>query len=211
MRINQIDKERKTKMKIENRMKYGCIKEALIRWVLGTDGQDGEICDLLDAIPWDEEMDSVISWDDVYDEIKDSFGCRTDENNKHWDVAIILTDNNEFKRFDKFITKKTINVMDVYQGIIDKVNRLCNTKSEIVVHKFIGVENNVAQYKPLFHYCGNSLTSLANKVYDKLKVSDWEKDVFIDSVHCCLYNKSRTAFKSNNISDTLSLDVIKND
>ena len=197
-------------MKIENRMKYSRVKEALIRWVLGTDGHNGANCSLYDMIPWGEKIESVIPWEDVCDEINESFGCRTDENNKWWDAAIIFTNENEFKRFDKFITKKTNKVMTVYQGIIDKANSLCNTKFEIVVHKFIGVENNEAQYKPIYHYFGNSLTSLANKVYNELKVSDWENDMFIDSVHHSLYNKSRTVFKSNHAKDILGLDVKKN-
>ena len=88
---------------------------------------------------------------------------------------------------------------------------MCNTKFGIVVSKFIGVEKNEAQYKPIFHYYGNNLTSLANKVYDKLKVSDWENDDFIDSVHYSLYNKSRTVFKSNHLNEILGLDVKKND
>jgi hypothetical protein len=198
-------------MKIENKIKYCCVKEALIRWVLGTDGQDGATCELIDVIPWGKELESIISWDDVCDEINESFGNRTDENNKWWDAGLILTNVDELERFMSFITEKTNKVMTVYQGIIDKANRLCDTKFEIIVHKFIGVEKNVAQYEPIYHYFGNNLTSLANKVYDKLKVSDWENDDFIDSVHYSLYNKSRTVFKSNHLDVILGLDVIKND
>ena len=197
-------------MKIKNEMKYSCVKKALIRWVLGTDGQDGAICELTNVIPWNEEIESVIPWNDVYDEIKDSFGCRTDEKNKWWDVGIILTDNDEFKRFDKFITKKTTKVMDVYQGIIDRANSLCNTKFEIIIHKFIGNVISAAKYEQIYHYFGNSLTSLANKVYDNLKVSDWEKDNFIDSVHYGIYNNSFTVFKSNHLDAILRLEVKKN-
>lgn len=198
-------------MKIENKINYNYVKEALIRWVLGTDGQDGATCELLNVIPWGKELESVISWNDVCDEINDSFGWRTDENNKWWDVGIILTNTTELVRFNEFITKKTNTVMDVYQGIIDKANKLCDTKFEIIIHKFVGVENNVAQYEPIYHYFGNSLTSLVNKVYDKLKVSDWEKDNFIDAVHFGLYNNGRTVFKSNHVKDILGLEVKKND
>jgi hypothetical protein len=197
-------------MKFENKIKYTCVKEALVRWVLGTDGQDGGTCEVLGTIPWGEEIESVIPWEDVSEEIDECIGSRTDENNKWWDAGVILTNKDEFERFDKFITEKTNKIMIAYQGIIDKANRLCNTKFGIVVSKFIGVEKNEAQYKPIFHYYGNNLTALANKVYNELKVSDWENDDFIDSVHYDFYNKSSTAFKSNHIDAICHLDVIKN-
>lgn len=202
--------ERKTKMKIENKMKRSCVKEAIIRWALGTDGQNGGTSELIGVIPWGEELESVISWNDVCYEIEDSFGDRTDENDKWWDAGIILTKENELERFMSFIIEKTNKVMDVYQGIIDRANRLCDTKFEITVYKFVGVENSVAKYEPIYHYFGNGLTSLTNKVFDKLKVSDWEKDDFIDSVHYDLYNNSRTTFKSNYLDAILCLDVKKN-
>ena len=198
-------------MKIENKMNRVRVKEALIRWVLGTDGQDGATCELIDVIPWGKEIDSVISWGDVCDEINDSFGGRTDERGKLWDIGIILTNTEELLRFNAFITLKTQNVMKVYQGIVDKANSLCNTKFEIVVHKFDRVVNNEAVYEPLYRYFGNNLTSLANKVYDKLKVVGWEKDEFIDAVHYGCYNNHSTAFKTKYINDSLlMLDVKKN-
>lgn len=90
-------------MKIENKIKYNCVKEALIRWVLGTDGEDGATCSLIDVIPWGKELESVISWNDVCDEIYESFGDRTDENGKLWDAATILTNADELERFMSFI------------------------------------------------------------------------------------------------------------
>lgn len=198
-------------MKIENKMKYSCIKEALIRWVLGTDGQNGKTCKLNNVIPWDNEIESVIAWDDVYSEISDSFGDRTDENGKMWDIVAVLTQASELERFISFITEKTNKVVLVYQGIIDRANSLCNAKFEIIVHKFDGVVNYVAKYVPIYSYFGNNLTSLANHVYDKLKVSDWEKDDFIDAVHHGLYNNCVTMFKSKYITEShLRLDVKKN-
>jgi hypothetical protein len=191
-------------MKIENKMEYNRVKEALIRWALGIGGQ------VLDVIPWSKEIESVIPWEDVCDEIDKSFGSRTDEKGKLWDAGIILTNADELERFMSFIIEKTNKVMTVYQGIIDKANRLCNTRFEIIVHRFIGVKRSVAQYEPIYHYFGNSLTSLANKVYDELKVSNWENDDFIDSVHYGLYKNCRTVFKSNHLNDTLHLDVKRN-
>ncbi len=199
-------------MKIENKMNKLYVKESLIRWVLGTDEQDGATCELLNVIPWGKEIESVISWNEVCDDINDSFGNRTDENGKMWDVGIILTNENEFERFDKFITEKTNNVVSVYQDIVDKANKLCNTKYEIIVHRCIGVENNIAQYKPIRRYFGNNLTTLTNEVYDKLKVSDWENDDFMDSVHYGLYNNSSTVFNSGYLNENhLRLDIKKND
>jgi hypothetical protein len=192
-------------MKIENKMKYNRVKEALIRWALGIGGQ------VLDVIPWSKEIESVIPWEDVCDEIDKSFGSRTDEKGKLWDAGIILTNADELERFMSFIIEKTNKVMTVYQGIIDKANRLCNTRFEIIVHKFIGVENNVAQYEPIYRYFGNNLTSLANEVYDKLKVSDWENDDFIDSVHYGLYCNSSVVFNSKYLNEhNLRLDVKRN-
>jgi hypothetical protein len=198
-------------MKIENKMNMFYVRESLIRWVLGTDGQDGATCELIDVIPWGKELDSVISWNEVCDDINDSFGGRTDEKGKLWDIGIILTNKNEFERFDKFITIKTNNVMKVYQGIIDKANSLCNAKYEIIVQRYLGGENCVGHYEPIYHYFGNNLTSLTNKVYDKLKVTNWSIDDFMDSVHYGLYNNSFTLFKSGHLNENhLRLEVKKN-
>jgi hypothetical protein len=198
-------------MKIENKIKYNCVKESLIRWVLGTDGQDGATCELIDVIPWGKELESVISWNEVCDDINDSFGGRTDEKGKLWDIGIILTKADELERFMSFIIQKTNNVMKVYQGIIDKANRLCNTKYEIIVHKFGGVVDNVVKYEPIYRYFGNNLTSLTNMVYDKLKVTNWLIDDFMDSVHYGLYNNSFTVFNSGHLSENhLHLEVKKN-
>lgn len=198
-------------MKIENKINKLQLKEALIRWVLGTDGQNGATCGLISVIPWGDEINSVISWDDVCDYINDSFGSRLDENGKMWDIGVILTNSKEYFRFDNFISLKMKDVMDVYQSIIDRANSVCNTKFEIVVHKFDGVVNNVAKYVPIYSYFSNNVTSLANHAYDKLQVSDWEKDDFIDAVHYGLYNNSVTMFKSKYINDAhLRLEVKKN-
>ena len=197
-------------MKIENKMNRVRVKEALIRWVLGTDGEDGATSELIDVVPWGEEIDSVISWDDVCDEINESFGNRTDENGKKWDIGIILTNTEELLRFNAFITLKTQNVMKVYQGIVDKANSLYNTKFEIIVHRFDRVVNNEAKYVPIYRYFCNNLTSLANKVYNELKVSNLEKDDFIDAVHFGLYNNSVTALKTKYLLHSLHLEVKKN-
>lgn len=198
-------------MKFENKIKYNRLKEALIRWVLGTDGQDGATCELLDVIPWDDELETLICWDDVYDEINDSFGCRTDENNKWWDARTILTNADELERFYNFITEKTNKVMTVYQGIIDKANALCNDRFEITISKFVSVKKGVAKYEPIHRYFGNNLTALANEVYDKLKVCDWANDDFIDAVHFALYNNTHITFSSKYLDELyLHLEVKKN-
>jgi hypothetical protein len=101
--------------------------------------------------------------------------------------------------------------MTVYQGIIDKANLLCNTVFKITIHKFVGVENNVAQYEPICHYSGNRLTSLVIKVYDKLQVSNWTRNDFIDSVHYGLYCNSSVVFNSKSLNEhNLRLEVKKN-
>lgn len=191
-------------MKIENKIKYNRLKEALIHWVL----EGGRV---LDAIPWGKEIESVIPWEDVSDRILDSIGSRTDENNKWWDVAKILTNADELERFHNFITEKTNKVMTVYQGIIDKANSLCNNIFEITIHKFVGIENDVAQYEQICHYSGNRLTSLVIKVYDKLQVSNWTRNDFIDSVHYGLYCNSSVVFNSKSLNEhNLRLEVTKN-
>ena len=160
-------------MKIENKMEYSRVKEALIRWVLGTDGQDGATCELGDAIPWDEEIDSIIPWGDVIDEINDSFGIRTDENNKLWDVAIILTNANELERFMSFIIEKTNKVMTVYQGIIDKANSLYieqeNKKKQSIAKNAQTVDDMIAN---------SNIAHSALSVLERLFVKDYVDTIF---------------------------------
>ena len=85
-----------------------------------------------------------------------------------------------------------------------------NTKFEIIVYKSIGFENGIEKYEQIYNYFGNDLTLLANTVYYKLEVSDWENDDFIDSVNYSFCNNSFVSFKSNCIDEqNLRLQVKK--
>ena len=94
---------------------------------------------------------------------------------------------------------------------IDKANRLCNARFEITISKFVSVKKSVAKYEPIHHYFGNNLTTLANELYDKLKVCDWKHDDFIDAVHYGFYNNIHITFSSNYLDELyLHLEVKKN-
>lgn len=110
-------------MKFENKIKYNCVREAIIRYVLRSSNR------FIDAIPWSKELESVIPWVEVYGKINNAFGSISDENGKLWDIVSIISKTTELVRFNEFITKKTNKIMTVYQGIIDKANALSKTKT----------------------------------------------------------------------------------
>ena len=115
-------------MKFTNKINKESLKNALIHWVLGTDGNDGAIDYVMDEIYWSEEMGYDYWEDNVHDRIRDAIGSRY-YNGKSWNVSK-LTDFSNFSnetmgyrhRFCIFIDKKIEDICSTYQKCIDELN-----------------------------------------------------------------------------------------
>jgi hypothetical protein len=174
-------------MKIENKMNFNCVKESLIRWVLGTDGQDGATWVLCDTIPWGEEIEEVISWNDVYGDFSKAFGSRTDEKGKSWDAGIILTNANELERFMSSIIEKTNKVMIVYQGIIDKANSLYieqENKKKQLIAKNTQLVDDMIMNTDIAYVTNGIIANMFMKEYVDTIFNAIIKDVIADVKEC---------------------------
>ena len=116
-------------MAFTNKINKETLKNALIRWVLGTDGNDGAIDYVMDEIYWDAKM-GFDYWQDVAQyRIRESIGSRYD-GEKCWDVSK-LTNFSDFSnetmeyrnRFCIFIDKKIVNIYSTYQKCINELNK----------------------------------------------------------------------------------------
>lgn len=174
-------------MKFENKIKYNCVKEAVIRWVLGTDGQNGATWVLCDTIPWSEEIEKVISWDDVYGDFSKVFGSRTDENDELWDEIKILTNADELERFHNFITEKTNKIMIVYQGIIDKANALYieqENKKKQLIAKNTQLADDMVMNTDIAYVANGIIANMFMKEYVDTIFNAIIKDVIADVKEC---------------------------
>ena len=115
-------------MAFTNNINKKTLKNALINWVLGTDGNDGATECVMNEIPWSDDMGHDFWQDEVHDKIDEAIGSRYD-NGKYWVVTklINITDlsieNIEYlNRFNIFIENKVEDIYNTYQEAIDKLN-----------------------------------------------------------------------------------------
>ena len=115
-------------MAFTNNINKETLKNALINWVLGTDGNDGATECVMDEIHWSEDMGYNFWQDEVHEKIDEAIGSRYD-NGKIWVVAKLMdfTDSSaetiEYRnRFSIFIEKKVEDIYNTYQEAIDKLN-----------------------------------------------------------------------------------------
>lgn len=108
-------------MKFENKLNKEHLREVLVNWVLGTDGQNGTTCEIENVIPWDYEMEQVIRWEDVFGDIDEAIGKR-----RNFDVYKLLIGDSTFinrQNFYAYIEETVNNIYRVYSEIIDKLNK----------------------------------------------------------------------------------------
>ena len=115
-------------MAFTNNINKETLKNALINWVLGTDGNDGATEYVMDEISWSDDMGYDFWRDEVHDKIDEAIGSRYD-NGKIWVVTKLIdftdssADTIEYRhRFHIFIDKKVEDIYNTYQEAIDKLN-----------------------------------------------------------------------------------------
>ena len=109
-------------MMVENNLNKLKVKQALIRWALGADDENGATGKVLDMIPWGDKIEKVVPWDDASGSIDSAIGTRYDENSKEWDIGLIMTETSTYVRFEEFISKKVDAIADTYQNFIKQAN-----------------------------------------------------------------------------------------
>ena len=126
-------------MAFTNNINKKTLKNALINWVLGTDGNDGATEYVMDEIPWSDDMGFEFWQEEVLDKIEEAIGSRYD-NGKYWDVTKLVEfadsyiENTNYRhRFYFFIDEKVEDIYNTYQEAIDKLNakNAENAKNEI--------------------------------------------------------------------------------
>lgn len=111
------------KMAFTNKINKEALKDALINWALGTDGNDGATEYVMDEIPWNEEM-GFDYWNDVvYAKIDSAIGSTYDDGGERWEVSKLVQDLDYHGRFLKFIDKKVEDIYNTYQKCIDGMEK----------------------------------------------------------------------------------------
>lgn len=122
-------------MKFENKLNKTDLEEALINWVFGSDNQDGATSVVLDNIPWTDEMESVIPWRCVDEEIDEAIGLRGG-----WDVYRLLKSTPTIEdckyrnEFEEFILGKVKKIDMVYENLINQLNKKIHPKKMFKVY-----------------------------------------------------------------------------
>lgn len=138
------------KLTAENVIK---LRKALINWALETDGNCGATCDIINTIPWMEEMGFEFWQEYVADEIDAAIGTQYDEDDKEWDVGILadfISLHNahiEYRnKFRKFIEEKVNNICEAYKKAVDKLNASLNKKYFWVLESECYTERSHTEY-----------------------------------------------------------------
>jgi len=167
------------------------LQNALIKWVLGCDGENGATKNVVGCIPWSDEMQSVVPWDKYSEKFDAAIGGREFWNNE---IVGIITSNITKNRFMDFINQKLDDIVCVYQEAIveanHKISKCCG-----VVEIMTGVDNGLAKYKIIDRFYGDTKFDVISGIWVKYNlkvVSDWSFGNFCDAMYkgsVCLGNK----------------------
>lgn len=162
------------------------LKKALVEWVLGTDGEDGATCRILDTIPWTDEMESVIPWGEFDKKIDEAIGSRGVWT--QWVYDLVSADRTGLRmEFDNFISEKVAKIYGVYATIIDALNKKVN-KKYVVLKKFVGVDSlGVCQYVVLKEFTADTYFDAISEMWGYIKVNgiscDWDFNKLVDALY----------------------------
>ena len=116
-------------MAFTNKINKEALKDALINWALGTDGNDGATECVMNEIPWTKEMGFDYWSDVVYEKIDIAIGSRYDDGGECWEVSKLVQDlDYHGRRFLKFIDKKVEDIYNTYQKCLDELNEYNKNK-----------------------------------------------------------------------------------
>lgn len=114
-------------MKFENLLAQSdnrvALKNALADWMLGFDGEDFATGAVLQCIPWNDALNVVLPWEEVYGEFDLAIGSRG-----QWCRREIVINNEDGERLRrKFwleVESKCSEICEVYRKSIVKANAL---------------------------------------------------------------------------------------
>lgn len=117
-------------MKFENKLNKDLLEEALINWVLGSDGKyDETFYEIFDTIPWDNKMEKIIPCSDICADIDKVIGKRGDFNMYRLLKSNPTTKDLEYKnKFNTFIQSKIKNIAAVYEKKITELNKILSRR-----------------------------------------------------------------------------------
>lgn len=99
------------------------LKNALADWMLGFDGNDFATGEVLQCIPWGNDLNAVLPWDTVDGEFDLAIGSRGE-----WCQMRIVVNNADGehfrRRFWSEVDSKCADICKVYRRSIDKANAI---------------------------------------------------------------------------------------
>ena len=170
---------------LDNLNNFVELKKTLVKWVLGSDGENGATCRILDAIPWTDEMESVIPWSDFDEKIDFAIGGRGDWAQKVYDLVNPL-ETGLRANFNNFISEKATKIYGVYATMIDALNKKLVKKC--VLRKLVGIDSRgICQYKIVREFGADTYLDSINKMWDYCKINgihcDWDFNKLVDALY----------------------------
>lgn len=106
------------------------LKHALANWMLGFDDESFATAQVVQCIPWDEELNAVIPWEEVDYEFDVAIGSRGD-----WNHDNIVFENEEGERlrrdFWKSVEDKCDEICRLYTALIAKANGRKEARNDV--------------------------------------------------------------------------------
>lgn len=147
---------------IENTINKKELKKALADWIINDDTVDY----LHDEIPWNDELETLISWDDVRESIDNEIDkCGEHITNKPWNISKILTDTKECIRFNKFVDEYVDNIVKIYDSYIEHANK----KKQLIAKNIQSVDDMVIN---------TDIAYVANGILDNMFMTDYVDTIF---------------------------------
>lgn len=199
-------------MAFTNNINKEALKDALINWVLGTDGSDGATEYVFEEIPWSDDMGIEFWQDEVFDKIDEAIGSRCDDGGECWEVSKLVQDlDYHGRRFLKFIDKKVEDIYNTYQEAIDKLNakNANNAKKEVYYWTLDGECFSVRSEKNFDSKedCYEDMCQAVNKkVLCNIKDADFDSD---DDMIDINITATRNQIKCQSYSGTCTWTVEK--
>lgn len=182
--------EKRFENALDNDKNYSELKKAIIKWVLGTDGENGGTIRILEQIPWSDDMNNMVPFEEYEDKFDEAIGARG-----CWDVCKLvgtdLESNGYRKMFFNVITEKAAKIYGVYADAIntlnmkyEELNRKC-----CVIKNFVGVDGlGFCKYEITKRFYASTYCEAIHKVWDYilangLNTGGWTFGGFVDAMY----------------------------
>jgi hypothetical protein len=161
---------------IENTIDKNEVKSALVDWIVN----DVSIDELYNAIPWNDELETLMYWCELRESIENVIAnCNDNITDEPWNIREVITDTDECIRFNNFIDEKVDNILKVYGSYIERAN----AKKQSIAKNAQTVDDMIANSN-IAHSALSVLERLFVKDYVDIVFNAIIEDVIVDVKEC---------------------------